>query len=95
VGEFPSHGIGPHDLTLSPDGSALLLANGGLRTDQVSGRDLLVKGDAAPNLVRIDLASHRLLDLLELPPHLSALSIRHLAARADGTLAFGCQYQGA
>ena len=94
VGEFPSHGVGPHDLTLSADGKALVLANGGLRTDAVSARDVLVAGDQAPNLVRIDLAASRLINKLELPGELHKLSIRHLAARADGTVAFGCQHQG-
>lgn len=94
VGEFPSYGIGPHDLAVSPDGTELVLANGGLRTDAATGRDVLVDGDAAPNLVRIDWASGRLNGLVELDPRLRKLSIRHLAARSDGTTAFGCQHQG-
>ena len=31
-GEFASHGIGPHQLCLAPDGQTLLVANGGIRT---------------------------------------------------------------
>src|SRR5690606_18792439 len=30
--EFPSYGVGPHELLLHPDGATLVVANGGIRT---------------------------------------------------------------
>lgn len=94
VGEFLSGGVGPHDITLCPDGTTAVIANGGLRTDAVTGRDMLVEGDAPPGLVRADIASGKIRDRFGLPSGLRKLSIRHLAAREDGTIAFGCQHQG-
>jgi uncharacterized protein len=94
VAEVPSFGVGPHDITLSPDGGQLLLANGGLRTDLATGRDFLIDSDAPPNLVRFDLRLNKILESIELPSELRKLSIRHLDSNPDGTVAFGCQHQG-
>ncbi|MBL8791292.1 MAG: DUF1513 domain-containing protein [Rhizobiales bacterium] len=94
VDEVPSFGIGPHDITLSPDGDQLLIANGGMRTNPETGRDVLVEDDAPPNLVRLNLRTKKAVERVELPSQLRKLSIRHLDARSDGTVAFGCQHQG-
>ncbi len=32
VGEIPSHGIGPHEIRIHPDGDILIVANGGIQT---------------------------------------------------------------
>ncbi|MFT3672984.1 DUF1513 domain-containing protein [Aestuariivirga sp.] len=94
VGEVPSFGVGPHDITLSPDGRDLFIANGGMRTDLKTGRDFLLETDAPPNLVRFDLRANTRRDVIELDSQLRKLSIRHLDAQQDGTVAFGCQHQG-
>ena len=41
IADWPSHGIGPHDLALSRDGRALVAANGGVRTHPDRDREKL------------------------------------------------------
>lgn len=94
IGETPSLGIGPHDMKLSVDGRTLVVANGALMTLPGSGREVLNLDSMRPNLAFIDIVSHDMLGMVELAPELRQLSIRHLAVAADGTVAFGCQYQG-
>jgi hypothetical protein len=94
IGELPSGGIGPHDLALLPDGRSLVIANGGLRTHPDSGREILNQDDMKPNLALADLARGAITARHELDAGLSQLSIRHLAVRTDGLVAFGCQHQG-
>lgn len=94
IGEMPSGGIGPHDLALLPDGRGLVIANGGLRTHPGSGRETLNPDDIRPNLALLDLAHGEVTARYELAADLRKLSIRHLAVRGDGVVAFGCQYQG-
>jgi hypothetical protein len=94
IGELPSGGIGPHDLALLPDGRTLAVANGGLRTHPDSGREILNPDDMKPNLALVDLRSGEITARHELDADLSKLSIRHLAVRPDGLIAFGCQHQG-
>lgn len=95
IGEFSSGGIGPHDIALLPDGRSLVIANGGLRTHPDSGRETLNPDDIKPNLALLDLARGDIIARHELDVSVAKLSIRHLAARPDGVVAFGCQYQGA
>lgn len=94
VGELPSGGIGPHDLMFVPGTTKLVIANGGLRTHPDTGREVLNPNDLKPNLAILDVRSGNLADLHELDADLRMLSIRHLAVRQDGCVAFGCQYQG-
>jgi uncharacterized protein len=91
VDEFPSQGVGPHDVVLAKNGDHLLVANGGLRTDLTTGREEETMSAAGSQLVRIDARTGRRVDLVELDSQLKALSLRHLALAPDGTLAFGCQ----
>ena len=93
--EWPSHGIGPHELLLAPDGRSLLVANGGILTHPATGRSKLNLPTMQPSLVRLDAGSGELLDALELEPALHTLSIRHIAATPDGAVVFGMQNQGA
>ncbi len=92
IGEFASGGIGPHEITSLP-GDVLVVANGGIRTDPARGRDKLNIDTMRPNLAYLDTAG-RLLDLVELDPKLRLNSIRHLAVRPDGLVAFAMQWQG-
>jgi hypothetical protein len=94
IGELPSGGIGPHDLALLPDGRSFVVANGGLRTHPDSGREILNPDDMKPNLALVDLARGEITARHELDAGLGKLSIRHLAVRPDGLVAFGCQHQG-
>ena len=94
LGELPSHGIGPHDLALLPDGRTLVVANGGIRTHPESGRRKLNLETMSPSLSYLERESGRLLDQASLDPALHRLSLRHLAVAADGEVAVAGQYQG-
>ncbi len=92
MGEVASHGIGPHDLRLMPDGRTLVVANGGIATDPTD-RTKLNLDTMRPNLSYLGLDGS-LLDQVELNPELWPLSIRHLAVRADGLVGFAMQWEG-
>lgn len=92
IGEYASHGIGPHDLRLMPDGRTLVAANGGIETDPTD-RTKLNLDRMRPNLTYLDL-SGRVLDQVVLAPDLAQNSIRHLALRGDGLVAFAMQWEG-
>ncbi|MCB1885296.1 MAG: DUF1513 domain-containing protein [Geminicoccaceae bacterium] len=91
IGEFESHGLGPHDLRLMPDQKTLMVANGGILTHPDFDRLKLNLPDMKPTLAFVDLASGRLLDEAKLPPSLHKLSTRHLAFGADGVAAVAMQ----
>ncbi|MBV9077811.1 MAG: DUF1513 domain-containing protein [Methylobacteriaceae bacterium] len=93
VGERPTHGIGPHDLAFLP-GGALLVANGGTRTQPETGREILNPDSMEPSLAILDPATGAARLKAELGPDLRGLSIRHLAVMPDGSAAFGCQWEG-
>lgn len=94
VGELPSHGVGPHDLRLMPGGEVLVVANGGIRTDPDLPRLKLNVPTMAPSLVYLDRRDGALLRKVALPKALHRASIRHLAVRSDGLVAFAMQYEG-
>lgn len=93
LGEFPSGGIGPHDMRLMPDGDTLVIANGGIETHPETGRTKLNLPTMQPNLSYIDL-SGSVLAKVELTDALRKNSIRHLAVRGDGLVGFAMQWQG-
>ncbi|SFE29597.1 DUF1513 domain-containing protein [Roseivivax sediminis] len=92
IGEVATHGIGPHDL-LRLSGDVLAVANGGIRTHPDTGREKLNLDTMAPSLSYLT-PEGELLDQVTLDPELHKNSIRHLAAAADGTVAFAMQWQG-
>jgi len=92
VGEFPSGGIGPHDLRLMPDGDMLFVANGGIATDPTDRRKLNLP-TMRPNLTYLSRAGS-IADQVELAPDLRQNSIRHLAVRRDGLVGFAMQWEG-
>ncbi len=94
LGEVASGGIGPHEVVRLPGTEVLAVANGGIRTHPASGRDKLNLDTMRPNLTYLA-ADGAVLDRVEPEPAMRLASIRHLAARADGTLAFAMQWQGA
>lgn len=94
IGEWSSHGTGPHDLALSPDGSSLIVANGGMETHPDFGRQILNLAFMEPSLVFLDAADGSLRERHTLPPQWSRLSTRHLDVMPDGRVFVGCQWQG-
>jgi hypothetical protein len=90
IGEFPTFGIGPHDLALLPHGRTLVVANGGIdkRHDDTGGREL---PDIRSDLVYLDWPSERLLERAVLEPQFARLSIRHLALTETGDVAAALQ----
>ncbi len=87
--DWPSHGIGPHDIKRLSDGR-LAVANGGIRTDPVD-RTKLNLADMRPNLTLMS-EDGTLLDQIDIPD-MSQNSIRHLALSGD-TIAFALQWEG-
>ena len=97
VGDLPSGGIGPHEMLRLPVGldgaERFVIANGGIDTHPDSGRSALNLPTMRANLAFMDL--NGALEVVELDHALRLNSIRHLAVRADGLLAFAMQWQGA
>ncbi len=94
MGEFPSGGIGTHDLTLGGDGRTLVAANGGIETHPDFGRTKLNIDRMEPSLALIDTATGALIEKHALPENLRQLSTRHVDVDADGNIWFACQYEG-
>ncbi len=82
IGEFPAHGLEPHDIALLGDGRTMVIANGGIQTHPDRGDDELNIPDMQPSLVYVDVATGELLEEQRLAPALHQLSIRHLAIAA-------------
>ena len=90
IDEFPTFGIGPHDLALLPDAKTLVVANGGIdkRHDDTGAREL---ADVRSDLVYLDWQAERLLERAILEPRYTRLSIRHLALTEAGDVAAALQ----
>ena len=94
IGEFSSHGMGPHEIVLMPDGKTLCIANGGIRTHPDQGRQKLNLPTMAPSIALVDTATGSLLSSHALPASLYRLSLRHMAVDASRQLWIGGHYQG-
>lgn len=90
IGEWDSHGIGPHDIKRLADGR-IVVANGGTQTDP-GDRTKLNTATMRPNLTLLS-AEGALLDQVELAAELHQNSIRHLALHREG-VAFAMQWEG-
>ncbi|MEM7152186.1 MAG: DUF1513 domain-containing protein [Myxococcota bacterium] len=91
VREIETHGIGPHEIVLMPDGRTLAVANGGILTRPETGADKLNLDTMRSTLVYLDLDSGQVLDeqgVLE-----PKASLRHLAVADDGTVVVVMQIQ--
>lgn len=92
IADWPSYGIGPHDLVMTKGGSEIVVANGGILTHPDQPRSKLNIETMAPSLSVIDSKTGALLHQARLPKEHHQLSIRHLA-RAGDTVLFCCQDQ--
>ncbi len=94
IGEFATHGVGPHELILLPDGLTLAICNGGIETHPDFGRAKLNIATMQPSFVLIDRRTGDLIEKHGLSPKLHQLSIRHMDIDAAGSIWFGCQHEG-
>jgi hypothetical protein len=94
IGEFPSHGTGPHDIRLLEDERTLVIANGGIETHPDAGREKLNLDDMQASLAYVDTADGHLRGGWRLAPEWNRLSIRHLALGRDGTVVVAMQFEG-
>ena len=95
LGEFDTHGVGPHEILLMPDGVTFAVANGGIETHPDYGRTELNLNTMQPSVVFLDRRDGSLLGQLSLDATLHQLSIRHMAVDARNRVWFGCQFRGA
>ena len=94
VGDWPSHGIGPHDLALTRDGKALIAANSGVRTHPAHDREKLNLDTMAPSVALISAADGSLIGEARPPQDWHRLSTRHVWVAPDGLIAVGMQWDG-
>jgi uncharacterized protein len=94
IGEFPSFGIDPHDMALLENGRVMVVANGGIKTHPDHGRDKLNLDHMEPSMVFIDVAQGSLIEKHSLPDQWRQISTRHLDLANDGSVWFGCQFEG-
>ncbi|KQV84240.1 DUF1513 domain-containing protein [Rhizobium sp. Root1220] len=94
IGEFETHGVGPHDMTVSDDGRMLIVANGGIETHPDFGRTKLNLARMQPSLALIDAATGALIEKHVLPQQWAQVSTRHVDIDSAGRIWFACQYEG-
>lgn len=94
IGEFPTYGVGPHELILLPDGKTFAVANGGIETHPDYGRAELNLDTMDPSLCFIDARDGHLIGQLRLASELRKLSIRHMVVDTRDRIWFGCQFRG-
>jgi hypothetical protein len=94
IGEFPTYGVGPHELLLLADGRTIAVANGGIETHPDFGRAKLNLPTMKPSYILVDRLTGDLSEKHELPPELHQLSIRHMDTDVTGAVWFGCQHEG-
>ena len=94
VKEFPSYGVGPHELLLMPDNETLAIANGGIRTHPSHDRDNLNIDNMLPSLVYLNRQNGELLEQQFLPQEFHQASIRHMDVNSAGRIIMGMQFEG-
>lgn len=92
LAEYRTHGIGPHELLLMPDGFTLAVANGGIQTLPETGRVKLNRGRIDTSLVYLDSRDGKLIGKYPVPS--TQQSLRHLAVTPGGRLAAALQFEG-
>ena len=94
IGEFDSHGIGPHEMILMRDNRTLAIANGGIRTHPDFGRQKLNLAEMESSIVLVDSRTGCLLAKHALPLAHRRMSLRHMVHAGDGALWVGGQFEG-
>ena len=94
AGEWPSRGVGPHEVRTVGRSGALAVANGGIRTHPDTGRAKLNLDTMAPSLVIANAADGLPVRSAGLDARLHRLSIRHLDADREGRIVVAMQHQG-
>ena len=91
VGEFDSHGLGPHEMFFIDGGNIAVIANGGLKTSPKykDGYKDYDRESLNSSLVLIETASGTMLDRFNLENRF--LSIRHLSISPNQTIAMAIQ----
>jgi hypothetical protein len=90
--EWPSQGIGPHEIQLSSDGMHLWVANGGILTHPHRGREKLNLDTMESNISYFRLNGGVLMDQYAISE--PQLSLRHICVNKNNQVAVACQYQG-
>lgn len=95
VGEFSSHGVGPHDMAMLRREPLLVVANGGVKEhpDIGRGRRVLNPHSIETSLTYIDPGTGDLKEKHELGQE-QRLSLRHLDIAQDDSVVIGAQGQG-
>ncbi|MBP1807273.1 DUF1513 domain-containing protein [Rubellimicrobium aerolatum] len=93
IDEFPTMGVGPHEIARMPGTDILVVGNGGIASHPDAGDVDLDIPAMKPNLAYFSEAGS-VLEVVELEPGLRRDSIRHLALREDGLVAFAMQWHG-
>ncbi len=94
VNEFPTYGVGPHEVLMMPDQQTLVIANGGIRTHPDSVREKLNIDSMQPSLVYLNRFTGERLEQWSLPAEYHQASIRHLDINGQGQLAMSMQFEG-
>ena len=94
IGEFSSHGIGPHEICRHPDGRTLVVANGGILTHPAAPRAKLNLAEMAPSVAFVSASDGRLRHTVAPPADLHRLSLRHLDVTPDGSVVVVAQWEG-
>jgi len=94
VGEYDSHGVGPHDIGLHSDGRSLVVANGGIATHPDFGRAKLNLPDMKSNIAVVDSLTGDLILHVAQTEEWPRLSLRHLAVDSNANWHLGGQYEG-
>lgn len=92
VHTFELAGVGPHQITLHPDGNTLVIGLGGILTHPDYDRIKLNLDTMEPALVLMDRRSGQVVGRFS-PAH-HQQSIRHVDVSANGTIYAAYQYQG-
>ena len=94
IREWPSGGVGPHEIRVLGPGRMLAVANGGIRTHPDSGRAKLNLETMTSSLAIVDTADGRLARSTSLDPRHQRLSIRHLDIDRHARIVVAMQHEG-
>lgn len=94
IAEFPSYGIGPHEIRCYPDDETLVVANGGILTHPDNPRVKMNLPTMESSLCYINRKNGRLLAKFSLADQFRQLSIRHIDVNPAGIVGVAMQYEG-